>query len=413
VWDRESFQITNRDTYTNAQTGWPAQAPIGAWSASWATGTSGNTTTLVDLISKARTVDANDLSGYSNNNGLTWTQFGTLPPITGGSTGAWGGGIAAGSSTNFMYIQGTTATAPYWTKDSGTTWALMTGTPTLPTDGWGNTCCNNQRFDADRVTGSTFYAANNGATPGIYTCTISTSGTCTRTTTSLPGASGEPLLRTVPGNASNFFIAFPNVGFYSTTNGGTSFQLVNKFQFGSLTSFGFGSTFTGKSYPVIYAAGKDSTGTYGVWQCTDYSTSTGNCVQSSFTGSITSNVLTVTGSVTGTPLSVGKTIAGAGISANIAITSLGTGTGGAGTYNITANANVASEAMTMDWTNLGYANGITAQIQGIDGDQVIQGLVYGATNGVGAVYGYFPFLLKRDLDPSSNDNDPMWLEKAA
>ena len=24
-----------------------------------------------------------------------------------------------------------------------------------------------------------------------------------------------------------------------------------------------------------------------------------------------------------------------------------------------------------------------------------------------------PFLLKRDLDPASNDNDPMWLEKAA
>ena len=23
------------------------------------------------------------------------------------------------------------------------------------------------------------------------------------------------------------------------------------------------------------------------------------------------------------------------------------------------------------------------------------------------------FLLKRDLDPASNDNDPMWLEKAA
>lgn len=24
-----------------------------------------------------------------------------------------------------------------------------------------------------------------------------------------------------------------------------------------------------------------------------------------------------------------------------------------------------------------------------------------------------PFLLKRDIDPASNDNDPMWLEKAA
>jgi hypothetical protein len=24
-----------------------------------------------------------------------------------------------------------------------------------------------------------------------------------------------------------------------------------------------------------------------------------------------------------------------------------------------------------------------------------------------------PWLLKRDIDPTSNDNDPMWLEKAA
>jgi hypothetical protein len=28
-------------------------------------------------------------------------------------------------------------------------------------------------------------------------------------------------------------------------------------------------------------------------------------------------------------------------------------------------------------------------------------------------FGTWNFLLKRDLDPASNDNDPMWLEKAA
>lgn len=33
--------------------------------------------------------------------------------------------------------------------------------------------------------------------------------------------------------------------------------------------------------------------------------------------------------------------------------------------------------------------------------------------GSGWKYGYFNFLLKRDLDPASNDNLPMWLEKAA
>lgn len=62
-----------------------------------------------------------------------------------------------------------------------------------------------------------------------------------------------------------------------------------------------------------------------------------------FTASITSNVLTVT-VATGNFLAVGQTITGSGVSATI--TSFGTGTGGTGTYNITANSNVTSRSMT-------------------------------------------------------------------
>jgi hypothetical protein len=38
---------------------------------------------------------------------------------------------------------------------------------------------------------------------------------------------------------------------------------------------------------------------------------------------------------------------------------------------------------------------------------------YQLYDGFGAFHGIVNFLLKRDLDPASNDNDPMWLEKAA
>jgi hypothetical protein len=31
----------------------------------------------------------------------------------------------------------------------------------------------------------------------------------------------------------------------------------------------------------------------------------------------------------------------------------------------------------------------------------------------GSGYAQFNFLLRRDLDPAANDNDPMWLEKVA
>lgn len=59
-----------------------------------------------------------------------------------------------------------------------------------------------------------------------------------------------------------------------------------------------------------------------------------------FTGSITSNVLTVTAATVAT-LEVGDVITG-----GRAITSPGTGTGGTGTYNVSAGADVASSAMT-------------------------------------------------------------------
>lgn len=62
------------------------------------------------------------------------------------------------------------------------------------------------------------------------------------------------------------------------------------------------------------------------------------------TGSITSNVLTITALTSGT-FGVGQVISGAGITPAPKITSLGTGTGGTGTYNITT-ANVGSITIT-------------------------------------------------------------------
>ena len=67
----------------------------------------------------------------------------------------------------------------------------------------------------------------------------------------------------------------------------------------------------------------------------------------SFTASTATNVLTVTGSVTGGNLIVGHTINGAGIPAGTTIASLGTGTGQAGTYNLSATVGtIGSESMT-------------------------------------------------------------------
>jgi hypothetical protein len=70
----------------------------------------------------------------------------------------------------------------------------------------------------------------------------------------------------------------------------------------------------------------------------------------SFTATIATTVLTVTGTPTGAPIGVGQVISGAGVTAGTTITSLGTGTGGAGTYNLSVSQTV-SGATTMTNAN--------------------------------------------------------------
>lgn len=74
----------------------------------------------------------------------------------------------------------------------------------------------------------------------------------------------------------------------------------------------------------------------------------GGPMATAFSGAITGgNLLTVTGTVTGDPLAVGQTIelaTGVGGSLGV-ISSLGTGTGAAGTYYLTGGVNTASSSM--------------------------------------------------------------------
>lgn len=64
------------------------------------------------------------------------------------------------------------------------------------------------------------------------------------------------------------------------------------------------------------------------------------------TGSITADLLTITAVASGV-LHVGDVIAGAGITGGTTVTSLGTGTGGVGTYNTSSTPDVGSEAITV------------------------------------------------------------------
>lgn len=65
-------------------------------------------------------------------------------------------------------------------------------------------------------------------------------------------------------------------------------------------------------------------------------------VGTSFNATIATTVLTVTGSCTGGTIAVGQFIEGAGVTTGTTVTSLGTGTGCAGTYNLSASQTVGS-----------------------------------------------------------------------
>jgi hypothetical protein len=89
-----------------------------------------------------------------------------------------------------------------------------------------------------------------------------------------------------------------------------------------------GTTITG------LGTGTGGTGTYTV--------STGGAT---FTGSISGTTLTVTAVSSGT-ITIGQTISGTGVTGGTTITGLGTGTGGTGTYTVSASQTVASTTIT-------------------------------------------------------------------
>lgn len=68
-----------------------------------------------------------------------------------------------------------------------------------------------------------------------------------------------------------------------------------------------------------------------------------------FTGSIATTVLTITAVLSGDPLVVGQYVDGTGVTNGTYITSFGTGTGGVGTYNVSASQTASSTTI--------YANG--------------------------------------------------------
>jgi len=98
----------------------------------------------------------------------------------------------------------------------------------------------------------------------------------------------------------------------------------------------------------------------------------------SFTGQISGTTLTASGTITGT-IAVGQEVKGTGVTANMLITALGTGTGGAGTYTVSISQTIGPIAMTSDTPVVTYDSVI--------GDFVVQSSTTGPSSTIAYVTG--------------------------
>jgi hypothetical protein len=129
----------------------------------------------------------------------------------------------------------------------------------------------------------------------------------------------------------------------------------------------------------------------GWWEQTPYRTLAGRAFHpqthknSQFNASIAAGVMTVSAFTLGFPLAVGDNVNGAGVARGTFITSLGTGTGGTGTYNVSVSQSIASEAMFTTYYNQSdIAYGVTTVTGVSDGITKTAGLrwwdIYGTLN---------------------------------
>jgi hypothetical protein len=108
--------------------------------------------------------------------------------------------------------------------------------------------------------------------------------------------------------------------------------------------------------------------------------------EATFTGTVAAAVLTVSGSVTGNPIAVGQKITGTNITAGTFIASFGTGTGGAGTYNLNQSMTEATPETISSFAPAVYFDSVTSAF-----------VINSGTTGAGSTMAFASGALATDL----------------
>jgi hypothetical protein len=189
-------------------------------------------------------------SGFSSDNGKTFTQFKTYP-----YAGAQNGKIAV-SATNpglSIWITGDPAKRPYRSEDFGDTWQEISGLPTHLVSGglwtW------SAPMESDKVNGDVFYVLEhkekNTFTPKFHR---STDGGLTWTKThNFPQTWDQRYrVKAAPGMEGEVWVGILWSGLYRSSNSGETFTKITNIE--SVFSFGFGAGYD--DVPMVYLYGK-------------------------------------------------------------------------------------------------------------------------------------------------------------
>ena len=392
-------------------------------------------------------LQAGRCSAYSSNGGASWTPFATLPTdmfptgSTGGPAAMLGGGIAASTSTNFVMALSDNGNLEY-TTDGGSTWsvAMPTGVP-LSTTGVTNsrTSSGGTTLNFNPTSFATAYSiltAMLGAGIQMNAQDVTNFGA---TGNSIPVASVTPssvtlrsgLLSNTGSGEAFMFRPDPGTGWGYQAFGKQQTICADKVNPGIFYAYNYG--------PIASAGGiwKSNNGgaTWSRASSTTYSGSGNNAIFQCVPGEAGDMYLTYAiNTITGTPFyectdSSGRvTCHVINNISNVSAYGFGptkTGSGYPCIYFYGATSRIQGLSRTQGYYQScdHFATApklIGASHQGtldwpivLIGDSNTYGLFYVCFDGSGCQYDQTNFLLKRDLDPASNDNAPAYLNAAA
>jgi photosystem II stability/assembly factor-like uncharacterized protein len=181
---------------------------------------------------------------YSEDNGVTWTEFATKPE---GSSGSGTIAVSADGKT-FVWTPGGNAGVTVYSRDRGATWKPSAGLPPK------------LRVTSDRTNPAKFYAVD-GNSGALY---ASEDGGATFSSRATGLAKGG-YLRTVPGQSAQLWLAGGD-GLHRSSDDGRTFTKLPSVTQGR--RIGFGKAAPGKSYPSVYLVGKIND-VYGIYRSDD------------------------------------------------------------------------------------------------------------------------------------------------